>query len=51
MSKGKVKLLEVEIQKEIWKLQMCDYLTESSYNGLYQMQEELKALKNINEYK
>tara|TARA_R110000744_G_scaffold338112_1_gene443297 strand:+ start:54 stop:209 length:156 start_codon:yes stop_codon:yes gene_type:complete len=41
----KVNSLKTEIQKEIWRLQMCDYLTENSYNTLYEMQKELKDLK------
>jgi len=41
-----IKDLEQEIQKEIWRLQMCDYVTEGSYITLHQMQKELKELKS-----
>jgi phage-related protein len=43
-----IKELEQEIQKEIWRLQMCDYVTEDSYITLHQMQKELKELKELN---
>ena len=43
--KNKIKELEQEIQKEIWRLQMCDYLTENSYINLEQMKKELKDIK------
>ena len=44
--KKEIKELEQEIQKEIWRLQMCDYITEGSYVTLHQMQKELKELKS-----
>ena len=44
--KNKIKELEQEIQKEIWRLQMLDYITEDSYIKLHQMQKELKELKS-----
>ena len=37
--------LKQKIQKEIWKLQMSDYVTEDSYITLHQMQKELKNRK------
>ena len=42
--KKEIKELEQEIQKEIWRLQMCDYVTKDSYTTLHQMQKELKKL-------
>jgi len=39
--KNKIKELEQEIQKEIWRLQMLDYITEDSYITSHQMQKEL----------
>ena len=47
MNKDKIKSLKVNIQKEIWRLQMCDYLTESSYSNLHQMRKELKDIKRL----
>jgi len=44
--KKEIKELEQEIQKETWRLQMCDYITEGSYIALHQMQKELKDLKS-----
>jgi hypothetical protein len=41
-----IKELEQEIQKEIYRLQMCDYVTEGSYITLHQIQKELKELKS-----
>jgi hypothetical protein len=43
--KEKVKYLEDEIQKEIWGLQMLDYVTPSTTDDLDRMQKELKELK------
>ena len=39
---SQAKELEQEIQKEIWRLQMLDYITEDSYITLHKMQKELK---------
>ena len=44
--KNRIKELEQEKQKEIWRLQMLDYITEDSYITLHQIQKELKDLKN-----
>ncbi len=44
--KNRIKELEQEIQKEIWRLQMFDYITEDSYIALHQMQKKLKYLKS-----
>jgi hypothetical protein len=46
--KNRIKELEQEIQKEIWRLQMLDYITEDSYITLHQVQKELKDLTIIN---
>tara|TARA_R110000822_G_C15270716_1_gene489202 strand:+ start:987 stop:1124 length:138 start_codon:yes stop_codon:yes gene_type:complete len=43
-SKEKAKELKQKIQEEIWRLQMCDYLTENSYINLNQIKKELKEL-------
>ena len=40
-----MKELEEKIQKEIWRLQMCDYPSPTAYDNLHEMQKELKALK------
>jgi hypothetical protein len=37
-----IKKSKVEIQKEIWRLQMLDYPTPNSYDNLHKMQKELK---------
>jgi ribosomal protein L37AE/L43A len=44
--KKEIKELEQEIQKEIWRLQMCDYVKEGAYTTLHQMQKELKELNS-----
>ena len=44
--KNRIKELEQEIQKEIWILQMFDYITADSYITLHQMQKKLKYLKS-----
>ena len=44
--KEQIKKLEEKIQKEIWRLQMLDYQSPTSYDYLYKMQKELKALKS-----
>ena len=41
--KERVKYLEDEIQKEIWGLQMLDYVTPSTTDDLDRMQKELKG--------
>ena len=44
--KEKAKELEDKIQKEIWGLQMLDYVTPSTTDDLDRMQKELKELLN-----
>ena len=44
--KNRIKELKQEEQKEIWRLQMLDYITEDSCITLHQIQKELKDLKN-----
>jgi hypothetical protein len=45
MSK-KIKELEQQIQKEIYRIQMLDYLTPNTNNELHRMQKQLKELKS-----
>ena len=44
----KINKLETEIQNEIWRLQLLDYVHESTYSNLNRMREQLKKLKNEN---
>ena len=42
----KIKELEQQIQKEIYKIQMLDYPTPNTNNELHKMQKQLKELKS-----
>ena len=41
----RIKELEQNIQKEIWRIQMIDYPTPNTNDELHKMQKELKELK------
>ena len=43
--KEKAKYLEAKIQKEIWSLQMLDYVTPITTDDLDRMRKEYKILK------
>ena len=40
-----IKELEIEIQKEICRLQLLDYINESTYDYLDYLKKDLKKLK------
>jgi hypothetical protein len=42
----KIKELEQQIQKEIYRIQMLDYPTPNTNNELHKMQKQLKELKS-----